>query len=211
MDLISRTTQSASKKVKLQSLIDAENRKKTYLVPRDVDTYLQFCDWYAAPLKTRDDIWGAKTQQEFSAKFDVSQKTLSQWKKRPEFYRMVNDHRQQHAQDRFTEVFEGLIIGAKKGYADNVELYLNYFEGWHKSQILEVRNKVDLQLGDIRRIIEVLPKEQQHEFYTTIARLLHAAKRAQSGGDPGPAGGTGQLEGPGDLAGDADQVPGDVQ
>lgn len=180
--------------VKLRALHEAEKKKQRLNMPRRAGDFIEFCTWYAAPTATRAEM-GAKTQQEYAAKNNIAEKTLSGWKRRPEFMRLVSDATQIHAQDRWPEVMEGLIIGAKKGYADNVELYLNYFKNWHKAQVLEVRSKVDLQLGDIRQIIEVLPVEQQHEFYTTIARLLHAAKRAQSGGSAEPAGGTRELQG----------------
>lgn len=162
--------------------------------PRRMETYMEFCEWYAMPYSQKKD-YGATTQQEFAEMNNIRARTLSDWKDRPEFYSLVSDERKKHAQDRFDEVFEGLIMGAKKGFAQNAELYLAYFFGWSPKQVHEHREKVDLDLGDIRRMIERLPSDDQREFYETIARLFHKAQRTREGreSNSGPDAGAGQL------------------
>jgi len=173
--------------------------------PRRMETYREFCEWYAMPYKQKKE-YGATSQREFAAKHDISEPTLSRWKDRPEFYSLIEDERKKHAQDRFDEVMEGLIMGAKKGFAQNVELYLAYFFGWTPKQVHEHREKVDLELGDIRKLIQRLPEGEQEEFYGSIAKLLHKAKREserppadyETDGSPGEPQAPGSLERPTD-------------
>lgn len=177
--------------------------------PRNLAVYLEFCEWWAAPIGTRKmEFDGIMTQKEWANKYGVAEQTLVEWKKRPEFYRLANEARFRHMQDRSPEIFEGLIIGAKKGYAENVELYLNYFEGWSKKQVIEQRQKVDLHMDDIRNIIQVLPQDDQQNFYETIGKLLHKAKRIR---DTEPVGGASELPAASNVPDTTDKVSGDIQ
>lgn len=62
----------------------APNYSDVFALPEDVgqlDEYIQFVEWFALPSAERT----TQTQEEFSALVGVSEDTLTNWKKLPEF------------------------------------------------------------------------------------------------------------------------------
>ena len=167
---------------KVRLLQAKEEAKKQLLAlnsePKDVDLYITFCEWYAMT-RTQKKEYGATTMLEFAAKHDIADRTLRRWKKKPEFFHLVKDYRLEFLQDRGGDVWEGLILGAMKGYADNVELYLAYTENWSMKQVIELRKLVQFAPGDLREHIEKLSPEKQKEHYASIAKLFADIKQQE--------------------------------
>lgn len=89
--------------------------------------YLDFIAWVATPSAIRI----PKTQQELSKKFGVGQDTLSAWKSRPKFWTSVNEKRKQWGQERTPDVVMALYNRIMRtGSAQEIKLWLQYFEDW---------------------------------------------------------------------------------
>jgi len=95
--------------------------------------YLDFIAWIAMPTVIRS----PKTQRELSKKFGVGQDTLSEWKKRPGFWIRVKEKRRQWGQERTPDVVMALYNRIMKtGNAQEVKLWLQYFEDWSEKNTL---------------------------------------------------------------------------
>jgi len=94
--------------------------------------YLDFIIWIATPNSLRV----PKTQQELAKKFGVGQDTLSEWKTRHDFWIKVKEKRKEWGRERTPDVILALynrII--KTGGAQEVKLWLQYFEDWSEKII----------------------------------------------------------------------------
>jgi|SRR3989344_4462954 len=86
-----------------------------------VAEFLQFINWRATPRNLREQ----KTQKEFAKKFDVSEDTLTDWKKHPQFQPLVDQNIMGWMQDRRPDVIGGLYERAVvKGSSRDVEAFL---------------------------------------------------------------------------------------
>lgn len=94
--------------------------------------FLDFITWIATPSTLRE----PKTQQELSKKFGVGQDTLSEWKNRPRFWIEVAEKRRRWGQERTPDVVMALFNRiVKTGGAQEVKLWLEYFENWSEKII----------------------------------------------------------------------------
>ena len=190
-NILTKSAYEAMRNKQIAALRNLERQRG----PQRMSEYLHFCEWYAAPLDIRkekfDDI---KTMGEYAKEHGVHTDTLTKWKKRPEFYNLVSQARQGHADDSWGEVMYGWKKSVLKGNPYALELWLAYFMGWDKKLVIEEKHKLNLDMGDVRSLIEQLPEGKQADFYETIGRLLHEAQAAVTGeGDRSDAG-AGQLQ-----------------
>jgi len=89
--------------------------------------YLEFVKFTATPMALRD----LKTQGDFSARWNVSEPTLSNWKNEPEFWDLVKAQLKKWGKDKTPNVIMGLYRKAvKDGNAQEAKLWLQYFEDW---------------------------------------------------------------------------------
>lgn len=102
---------------------------------RRVPEFLAFASWCALPSWHRT----PETQKELADKIGVSQDTLTDWKRHPEFWPLVLQLLREWMKEHTSDVIGGLYekIASGKGGASDVRLFLNLSEG----RSTESRNK----------------------------------------------------------------------
>lgn len=78
--------------------------------------------WMAIPRKERL----PETQDQLAKQLKVSPDSISDWKKRDDFWKLVSEHRQRWVKDEISDVVAGLIKRAKHGSAPEVKLFLQF-------------------------------------------------------------------------------------
>ncbi len=83
--------------------------------------FIKFALWFGTPRSLREQ----KTQKEFAIMVGVSEDTLTDWKRRPQFAPLVFRAVQEWMAERVPDVIEGLYDKAcAKGSAKEVEMFL---------------------------------------------------------------------------------------
>ena len=98
-------------------------------VPKDIrriPEFVEFARWFALPSQERK----PKTQKEFAEAIGVSQDTLTDWKKRPEFWQLTSIYLREWMRERTPDVIGGLFnkITDGKGSAGDVKFFLGLSE-----------------------------------------------------------------------------------
>lgn len=93
----------------------------TYVPNKKKSTTLRrFQEWMAIPKGMRADATGMGTQAEFAKKYNISQQSLSRWKKQDGFWDAVDNHRKDRLDENLTEVYEALLDEAKAGKVEAI-------------------------------------------------------------------------------------------
>ncbi len=83
--------------------------------------FMQFAAWFATPRQFRD----PQTQKEFAESVGVCEDTLTDWKRHPQFWTLVQQALADWIKDRIPDVVGGLYTKAiEKGNAKEVEMFL---------------------------------------------------------------------------------------
>lgn len=103
---------------------------------RHFDEYNRFVAWIALPNSLRI----PKTQKDFAKQIGVGEDTLSEWKQRGGFFKAVEKKRQKWGLEKTPEVLYALYTRIlKNGEAQEVKLWLQFFDGWSEKTITEDR------------------------------------------------------------------------
>lgn len=149
--------------------------------------YDVFISWYSLPPESRGET-GILTQKDFCKYYKlrgipVDESSLSHWKKRADFQPRVTALRKDWAFGKTGEVIEGILKSAKRGNPHSQELWLKYFLDFRDKQELEITNKVEFSVSDIRFLIQGLPEELKLKYYGFLRDLLTDASAARDAGD----------------------------
>ena len=141
--------------------------------------YFLFAKWMALPVEDKKKI-GIITAMQFAQKYHVANKTLSEWKKRDDFWPLVNMHIISWGKELTPTVLKALFKRSlRQDFANpkDTELWLQYVEGFNPKQQIEIKNKsTGFTENDLRVLITYLPPNEQQEFYTTFDKLIQSAK-----------------------------------
>lgn len=141
--------------------------------------YFLFAKWMALPVEDKKKV-GMVTATQFGKKYNVADKTLSEWKKREDFWPLVNMHIVSWGKELTPTVLKALFKRSLKqdfGNPKDTELWLQYIEGFNPKQQIEIKNKSSgFSENDLRVLITYLPPNEQQEFYSTFDRLIQSAK-----------------------------------
>ncbi|XOB46640.1 MAG: hypothetical protein ACKKMV_00435 [Candidatus Nealsonbacteria bacterium] len=100
------------------------------------DIYKKFVVW----MSVFEGIREPKTQEEFAKKFGVSKDTLTDWKKRDDFWNAVETEGKKWGREKTTNImnkFYATIM--QKGESANFRLWFQYFLNWEEKR--ETKNK----------------------------------------------------------------------
>jgi hypothetical protein len=99
---------------------------------KNESTYDEFILWFALP-KYEKVRMRLETQEQFAGYHHLNRHTISEWKKRLDFYPRLKELRNTWGRDRTHNVIVALYHGAisdRPSAARDRELWLKYVEGW---------------------------------------------------------------------------------
>ncbi len=153
---------------------DLLQKKGTY----KKDIYQRFVSWYVLDDKQKKEA-GLRFQKDFAKKYGIMECTLSEWVQSQVFKDNTNEEQMRLLDARSPNAWSSFMKRLEKyGFAYEMEIYLAYVKGWDRKQVIEFANELQLTKGDIRALVDKLPKEKQNLFYDTLVDLIDEAKRA---------------------------------
>ncbi len=136
-----------SKRIKTSKTLKNKRKKKALSKP---DIFREFVVWMSIPEPLRK----PKTQQEFAKRFKVSEWTLSQWKKRDDFWKEVEAEWNKWGREKTSNVmlkFYNKVM--REGTTPDFKLWFQYFLRWSE----KIEEKVS---GGIKIIHEYADEEK---------------------------------------------------
>lgn len=144
--------------------------------------YEEFVLWFALPPDAKIRM-GIEFQNQFAEHYNVSGKTLTFWKDRPDFEKRVRELRRKWAFDKTGDVIYGIYKAAIKGNDKSQKLWMQVFEDFTEKQDVQHTLKVEVSVNDIRFLIEALPVTERQKHYDNLRDLLIAADKAKRSGE----------------------------
>lgn len=137
-------------------------KKKVVTLPRNQMEYQDFIQWVAAPKPLRK----PKTQRELASSFGIGEDTLSDWKRRQDFWEKVSEARQKWTREKTSDVLYALYKKAvSSGNATEVRLWMEIVEGIEKSERV-----IDPQYEEIRKMSDSELKAELRKLEAFFAK-----------------------------------------
>jgi hypothetical protein len=178
---LNKKPSKAGKKPKVE-----KSKSEKFFTERPVylkEAYADFIRWSILTPTEKKKEKEPKTQKAFALKWNISEKTIVDWKARGDYEeRRGREFKHKLALEE-PQIMESLVKRIHKyGQAMDVELWYALVKGWDKKKVLEIKDPVIFGEGDIRVLIQRLPKKDQQEYFNTLAKLLAKAKSIQEDG-----------------------------
>ncbi len=142
--------------------------------------FLLFARWMSLPDAGRKE-WKLPTQGAFAAKHEISEDTLTLWKKKDEFWKLVDRFTRDWAKQFTPNIIKTLYKRANKvenAHPKDTELWLRYIQGFEDKAVETLKTpKAMFAEDDVRTVIAYLPAEKQKFFYATINQLFAEARK----------------------------------
>ncbi len=134
--------------------------------------YRLFIQWLATPDIARE----LKTQTAFAEKFNVAEKTLSEWKDRDGFWEAVNKENKKLCKNKTAEVLNALYRKiTTNAAAAEVKLWLEFVEDWSAKTEVKIRR---LESADRDQISDDRQKMLVKEYEEGMRKILIGVKPA---------------------------------
>lgn len=122
---------------------------------RKIPEFIRFVEWCAIP----DALKEPKTQKELALLINVEQGTLSDWKKRPEYYDLVRDEMRRWGKGKTQNIIGALYRKAvQEGNAQEAKLWFQFIEDWKEKTEQESKNIHYVITRGEHRIIPTSPE-----------------------------------------------------
>ena len=146
-----------------------------------------FAQWMALPDEEKAAL-GITTQGQFAEKHNLSQDTLTLWKKRVEFWTRVEFYMKKWGKEYTPNVLKVLYKRAIKMDRANprdTELWLKYVQQFDSKEIEAAQPQSENVFTEenLNKIIQLLPEHRQAYFYSTIGDILAEARWVSEGKD----------------------------
>ena len=120
--------------------------------------YKEFVRFYAMPSAYKRDKFGVGTETEFAKLKELSPETLTEWKKRPEFEKDIDDQLNKWGAGKTPDVIASLYRTIlKDGKASEVKLWLQYIKRWKEGVIIE---SPPFDMASIAKAVREVNKEE---------------------------------------------------
>lgn len=139
--------------------------------PKFASVYDEFIRWTALPLTEQKSL-AIPDQRSFAGRYDVKEKTISLWKRRPDFWQRVRALQHEWAKGKTSHVIESVYRSALKGNSDAQRIWLTHFDDFKEKASIETTNKLEIGVNDIRFLIEALPEPLKTKHYANLRQLL---------------------------------------
>lgn len=111
---------------------------------RKVAEYQEFVQFMALPAFFRRKQYGFDTCKEFSDKFEVSENTLTKWRKRESFHKDIRKITKNWGKDRTPDVILSLYKTCLQyGRATEVMAWMKIVEDWTETTKVQTEDKTD--------------------------------------------------------------------
>jgi len=116
---------------------------------RRVAEYLEYVSFMAIPKVLRKEQFQIEDEQEFANKYELSQNTLTNWKKKEDFWKRVDRQVIRWGRGQTPDVLRALSSRAKaEGKAPEVKLWLQFFEQWSEKKKLDSGDEAEYELSE---------------------------------------------------------------
>jgi len=128
------------------------------LKPAEYKEYVQFMSLVTELKKA---VYGFNTDTDFAKKFKLNINTLVVWKKKEEFWKLVEKVTKSEAKSKLPEVLAGIVKSAKKGNPANAKLFLEYVQEWVEKREVENTQNVFMEPKKAVDFEEDVKKERE--------------------------------------------------
>lgn len=129
-----------------------KNPTKSNKKPYKLSEYQEFVRFMALPRFFRAREYGFENESDFAKKFKINRATLTQWKKKDDFWNEVKRLWKKWGKERTPDVILGLYRTAvKQGRAAEALVWMKIIEDWKEKTGLEVSGELPIRVIEIEK------------------------------------------------------------